>query len=112
MEYLYNVRRPSSRYTETVSIYQKLLNSDPGRHVHARMTTKATAQVMGSNHRTVNRVLRLSRLTRSAVLTPLESGPRLLTVRGVAVSEIMKTFKIEYPIVNSGHIYIVQAPRV
>ncbi|KAG1760304.1 hypothetical protein EDD22DRAFT_901746 [Suillus occidentalis] len=41
------------------------------------MTSKAIAQVTGSSLRTVNRVLRLSRLTGSVVLQrPVESGRR------------------------------------
>ncbi|KAG1836401.1 Homeodomain-like protein [Suillus subalutaceus] len=49
------------------------------------MTLKAIAQVTGSSHQTVNRVLRLSQLTGSVVRKPLESGrPCLLTAQDVA----------------------------
>ncbi|KAG2065112.1 hypothetical protein BDR04DRAFT_189019 [Suillus decipiens] len=46
----------------------------------AHMTSSSIARATHPSHRTVNRVLRLSRLTGSVVRKPLESGrPRLLT---------------------------------
>ncbi|KAI5981492.1 hypothetical protein EDD15DRAFT_2176115 [Pisolithus albus] len=50
----------------------------------AQMNSKSIAQLTGSSRRTVNRVLRLSRLTGSVVTKSLESGrPRSLTMHDV-----------------------------
>lgn len=50
------------------------------------MSSREIAKVTGASQRTINRVLRLSRLTGSVVKTPLESGcPRSLTVYDVHV---------------------------
>jgi len=51
----------------------------------AQMSSKAIAEVTNTSQRTVNRVLRLSRLTGSVVRRPLESGrPRLLSAGDVS----------------------------
>ena len=50
------------------------------------MNSREIAKVTGASQRSVNRVLRLSRLTGSVVKKPLESGrPRSLTVHDVGV---------------------------
>ncbi|KAJ8582873.1 hypothetical protein M405DRAFT_692426, partial [Rhizopogon salebrosus TDB-379] len=51
----------------------------------AHMKSSDIARVTHSSHRTVNRALRLSRLTGSVVQRPLQAGrPRLLTALDVA----------------------------
>jgi hypothetical protein len=56
----------------------------------AHMKSSDIAHVTHSSHRTVNRALRLSRLTGSVVQRPLQAGrPRLLTALDAAVSHAM-----------------------
>ncbi|KAJ8579802.1 hypothetical protein M405DRAFT_711229, partial [Rhizopogon salebrosus TDB-379] len=51
----------------------------------AHMSPRAIAQATHTSYRTVNRVLRLSRLTGAVISKPLESGrPRLLTAADVS----------------------------
>ncbi|KIK34791.1 hypothetical protein CY34DRAFT_616674, partial [Suillus luteus UH-Slu-Lm8-n1] len=68
----------TANHARKPSTYTRGSQTTVGHHVHT--WHDSIAQVTGSSLRTVNRVLRLSRLTGSAVQRPVESGrPRLLT---------------------------------
>lgn len=72
----------------------------------AHMKSRDIAHVTHSGHRTVNRVLRLSRLTGSVIHKPLQAGcPRLLTSSDATVSSIIWHAKLSYYLHNS-HQYL------
>ncbi|KAG2749320.1 hypothetical protein P692DRAFT_201908963 [Suillus brevipes Sb2] len=72
----------------------------------AHMKSKDIAHVTHSSHRTVNRVLRLSRLTGSVIQKPLQAGrPCLLTSSDATASIIIWHAKLNYYSHNS-HQYL------
>jgi hypothetical protein len=72
----------------------------------AHMKSSDIARVTHSSHRTVNRVLRLSRLTGSVVQRPLQAAgrPRLLTALNAAVSHAVACVAL---LTSPSHIIIV-----